>query len=364
MTAHIINVVWGEEYVETFLEKSLPFQFSPGNLENFDGIYVLYTTVEDEKIIRAHSHFKTLESFLTVEFRTIKCEENAYTLMTACHCDAIKQGNAKGVPLIFLSPDCIISQGLFSYLQENIDQGKRLVAICSMRTSMEKIGPHLAPFNYSSQALAKIAIQNRHPYIDKCFINEGKTLERPSQIYFSLDENNILVRAFHLHPLLLWPRDHEILPLVTTDGPHFLERAIPNFDEWKVITDCTRVSLFELSKEAFLQEACVKTLTPFGFFRWADVHVTAGHRFFAKHSIILGDDVENEKWEQTKQEAILLFASLEKTPLSFRLAKPFLILSFYLKKLCLILIGKKRFPLSKILSHLKYILKTRSIPFS
>ena len=364
MTAHIINVVWGEKYVETLLERSLPFQFSPGNLENFDGTYILYTTVEDEKVIREHPHFKTLESFLPVEFRTITYEENPYALMTTCHCDAIKQGNARGVPLIFLSPDCIISQGLFSYLQENIDQGKRLVAICSMRTSMEKMEPHLSPFNYSSQALAKIAIQNRHPYIEKCFIKEGKTLERPSQIYFYLNENNVLVRAFHLHPLLLWPRDQAILPLVTTDGPHFLERTVPNFEEWKVITDCSRASLFELSKESFLQEACVKPLTPFGFFRWADVHVTAGHRFFAKHSIILGDGIENEKWEQPKQEADRLVASLEKAPLSFRLAKPFLILSFYLKKLGLILIGKKRFPLSKILSHLKYILKTRSIPFS
>lgn len=364
MTAHIINVVWGEEYVETFLEKSLPFQFSPGNLENFDGIYILYTTVEDEKVIREHPHFKTLESFLTVEFRTITCEGNAYTLMTACHCDAIKQGNAKGVPLIFLSPDSILSRGLFSYLQENIDQGKRLVAICSMRTSMEKMESQLAPFNYSSQALAKIAIQNRHPYSEKCFINEGKTLERPSQIYFSLDETNVLVRAFHLHPLLLWPRDQTILPLVTTDGPHFLERAVPNFKEWKVITDCTRVSLFELSKESFLQEARVKPLTPFSFYRWADVHVTAGHRFFAKHSIILGDGKENPKWAKTKREADQLIAFLEKAPLSFRLAKPLLILSFYLKKLGLILIGKKRFPLSKILSHLRYILKTRSIPFS
>jgi hypothetical protein len=364
MTAHIINAVWGETYVETFLERSLPFQFSPGNLENFDGIYILYTTVEDEKVIRAHPHFETLESLLPVEFRTIKYQENPYTLMTACHSDAIKQGNSKGVPLIFLSPDTILSRGLFSYLQENIDQGKRLVAICGMRTTMEKMEPHLAPFNYSSHALAKIAIQNRHSYTEKCFIKEGKTLERPSQIYFSLDENNVLVRAFHLHPLLLWPRDQAVLPLVTTDGPHFLERAVPNFEEWTVITDCDKISLFELSKESFLQEARVKPLTPFGFFRFADVHVTAGHRFFASHSIILGDGIENDKWEQPRREAAFLIASLEKAPFTFRLAKPFLILIFYLKKLGLILTGKKRFPLSKILSHLRYILKTRSIPFS
>ncbi len=364
MTAHIINVVWGKEYVETFLKKSLPFQFSPGNLENFDGIYILYTTAEDEKVIRAHPHFKTLESLLPVELRTIICHDSPYTLMTACHSDAIKQGNAKGAPLIFLSPDSILSQGLFSYLQETINQGKRLVAICSTRLTMEKMEQHLAPFNYSSHALAKLAIQNLHPYIEKCFIKEGKILERPSQIYFSLDENNLLVRAFHLHPLLLWPRDQTILPLITTDGPHFLERAVPNFEEWKIITNCNKIALFELSKESLLQESRVKPLTLFGFFRWADVHVTTGHRFFAKHSIILGDGNENKKWEQTKRKADFLIASLEKAPLSFRLAKPFLILGFYLKKLCLILIGKKKIPLSKIQSHLRYILKTRSIPFS
>ncbi|WP_316359306.1 hypothetical protein [Candidatus Neptunichlamydia sp. REUL1] len=95
--------------------------------------------MEDEKIICAHPHFKTLESFLTVEFRTIKCEENPYTLMTACHCDAIKQG-------------------------------KRLVAICSIHTSMEKMKPHLPPFNYSSQALAKIAI----PILKSASLKRGK----------------------------------------------------------------------------------------------------------------------------------------------------------------------------------------------
>ncbi|WP_316359309.1 hypothetical protein [Candidatus Neptunichlamydia sp. REUL1] len=131
-----------------------------------------------------------------------------------------------------------------------------------------------------------------------------------------------------------------------------------------MITDCSRASLFELSKESFLQEACIKPLSPFGFFRWANVHITAGHHFFAKHSIILSDSTESEKWEQPKQEADRLLSSVEKTPLSFRLAKPFLILSFYLKTLFLILIGKKSFPLSKVLFHLKYTLKTRSIPFS
>lgn len=178
---------------------------------------------------------------------------------------------------------------------------------------MEKMDPHLEPFNFSSVELAELALQNLHPYIEKCFIKEGKTLERPSEMYFPLDEKNVLVPAFHLHPLLLWPRDHSALPPITTDGPYFLEKAVPDFQEWDVITDCSKAALFELSRDAFLENAKIKPLTP---------------------------------------------------PLSFRFTKPFLILGFYLSKLGLVLIGKKRFPLKKILSHFRYILKTRSIPFS
>ena len=364
MTAHIINVVWGEKYLHPLLEYSLPFHFSPGNLEGFQGKYIFYTTEGDKEIIRAHANFKKLETYLPVEFRIISITEDPYTIMNACHCDAIKQGNEEDVPIIFLFPECIFSRGLFSYLQESIDQGKRLVALCTTRLSMEKMHTKLSPYNFSSSELAVLATKNLHPFTQQSFYEEGETLKCPSQIYFNLDPNNILVRSYHLHPLLLWPRNQTILPPITTDGPHFLEKAIPNFEEWDVITNNKKVSLFELTSEMTLEKPKKKLLTPFSFYRWADVHVTAGHRFFAKHSIILGDSIENEKWDQTKQEADHLIASLEKAPLSFRIAKPFLILSFYLKKLGLILIGKKRFPLSKILSHLKYILKTRSIPFS
>ncbi|MCB1110384.1 MAG: hypothetical protein KDK64_05340 [Chlamydiia bacterium] len=364
MTSHIINVVWGKSYVETFLKRSLPFQFAPGNLKNFDGKYILYTTREDAERIRTHPHFKQLESLLPVECRMITADTSPYALMTACHTDAIKQANREGAPLIFLSPDAILSAGLFSFLQDTLDQGKRLVAICSTRLSMEKMDPYLEPFSFSSLELAQLALQNFHPYIEKCFLKKGKTLERPSQIYFPLDQKNVLVRAFHLHPLLLYPRDRSALPPLTADGPHFLEKAVPDFQEWEVVTDCSKVALFELSRESFLEDATVKPLTSFRFFRWADVHVTAGHRFFAKHEIILGDGKVHPSWNETRQQAHHLIASLETPPLSFRLAKPFLILGFYLKKLGLVLTGKKRLPLKKILSHFRYILKTRSIPFS
>lgn len=109
MTSHIINVVWGTPYVETFLNRSLPFQFAPGNLKNFNGKYILYTTCEDQEAIRTHPHFKSLDSLLPVEFRTITTSQSPYVLMTTCHTDAIKQANAERAPLIFLAPDAILS---------------------------------------------------------------------------------------------------------------------------------------------------------------------------------------------------------------------------------------------------------------
>lgn len=60
MKIHIINVVWGEEYVKTFLDISLFFQLTPNNLKAFKKLefsYKIYTTKKDKEVIKTEVPF-------------------------------------------------------------------------------------------------------------------------------------------------------------------------------------------------------------------------------------------------------------------------------------------------------------------
>nr|HPO08633.1 hypothetical protein [bacterium] len=65
---HLIMAVWGQEYVDLFLNVALPSQLSPANLpairHSSELLYKIYTTKEDESRIREHPAFERLCRFV------------------------------------------------------------------------------------------------------------------------------------------------------------------------------------------------------------------------------------------------------------------------------------------------------------
>jgi len=371
MEIHVINVVWGQVYIRTFLELSLPTQFAPGNLTSLSpkikARYIIYTTHDGKRLITQASIFKALDQIAIVEFRLIKGEANecSFDTFMECHSHAIKVANKTHSPIILLSPDSILSSGVFVYLEKAIRQGKRIVAISSARMSLEKYReivekkqgkhPHHL-FNWSSRDLAVTVIHNLHHRTRCLFLKDNCISTHPSHIYWELDSNNVYGRAFHLHPLLIWPKNCNALPDTSTDGKHFLEKACPGYQTWDVITHCKEIALFEISSDQQFVTDFKQKIDPACFNQWRLMNTSSSHLFFAKHQIILGDGLEKPAWKNIIENANKEFANLGK------INSPFHLIRCYFKLIFLVLTGRKKLTFKKVYHHFRFLIVYRQFP--
>ncbi|MCB1107768.1 MAG: hypothetical protein KDK76_06710 [Chlamydiia bacterium] len=373
MNLQIINVVWGQKYIQTFLELSLPAQLSYGNLRDLktQAHYIIYTTEEGQKLIEASQIFKQLQHACHVIFRIIsfKVDTCPFKILLKNHSDAIKQGNKTNSPLIFLSPDSIVSTGTFCYCENAINKGIRLIAICSARMSLEKYIPialkkkdHEGVVTWKPKELAIATVQNLH-HRGKCLVMEGdKISTHPSQMYWKLDENNLLAKAYHLHPILLWPEKKNVYPKISADGKNFLERICPNLKKWEIITDCNNISLFEISSDKQFTEDTKHPKNPFWFKRWVKINVSKAHQYFFSHTILLGDGVKKANWPtvfQKSEKEIKELLTPIKPNLKCFFRRYFL---FYLILFNYVVSGEKKLTLRKIAYHFSFIRNHHALP--
>lgn len=348
MNLQIINAVWGEKYINTFLQLSLPTQFSPGNLKTLSSKpnYIIYTDQLGKAQVLHSPIYKKLKDHTNVIFRLIEIDKKTcpFDILLQCHSDAIKEANKLSAPIVFLAPDCILSINVFSYLEKAVHRKNRLVAICSARMSLEKYkeiiqekeGSLLTEeVHWTSQDLAKTTINNLH-HRGKCLLmGNNKISSHPSQMYWKLDENNLLAKAFHLHPLLIWPEVHNIYPLLSADGKSFLEKICPQKTQWETIKDCSEISLFEISSNKQFTSDSQIPINSFWFRKWVNENTSEAHYHFIKHDIILGDSIAKPDWDQKIIEANQFLTNLLKIKYKETFSNSNLIkkLSFYCKSI-------------------------------
>ena len=70
---HLITVVWGNEFLKTFLNITLPSQLSEGNIPALDKkcipIYYIYTRSEDHPKIISSLIYQKLAAQIQITFR-------------------------------------------------------------------------------------------------------------------------------------------------------------------------------------------------------------------------------------------------------------------------------------------------------
>lgn len=364
MKLHIINVIWGSSYIKTYLEFSLPSQLAEGNLPGFakiiPAIYIFYTTEKDKEKLEKSPLLKKLRTHIPVEFRILDSLKTLtdYERMSLCHKKAIKEANYEDAALIFLSPDAIFSTNVFSFVASHLKSGKRLIAICSTRLSYEGMRSALSSrsaLSLSSGELTTIALKHLHRRIQLSFIQNGMIISHPSQIYWKLDENNILVKAFHLHPLLIWPEKKDLLPEEPIDSPRYIGAACPNFETWEIISDSKSIAVYELTADSQFSDMVTMPLTPFLFQKWGRKNLTKWSHFFASHSIILGNGEKQASWIPIKKDAEELIHSLLNNKVPYFINISILVSIYYLKVIKNILLGKKKLNLKNLKKHIGHI---------
>ncbi len=371
MKWHIINVVWGEEYLKTFIDLSIPSQLSKGNIpdipKDVQAIYRIYIdrTAKD-KFLQSHA-FQSLKSHIEVELCDIQTLAyiTGYKILAACHSDSIKKAVQESAILIFLAPDCIYSQGVFASYYKYLKMGKKLIATPCIRLSKEKIIESLTQssflpspiLSFSSQELTKIALKNLHPMTLSHFRTNKKIHTHCSHIYWWLDKETILIRPFHIHPFVI-DLQNKIFPKDSIDGD-FICRAVPDKSLWKLILNSEESIVFELSNDNKFSPFNLMTPSKSNIYLWTRKYARPAHHYFISHKFYLGTGKRKPEWRDIEQKSDQLIKWISSSKQIFKIILiPKIWFNFflkycfrYLKAMFLIITGKKKVTIKQVFQH-------------
>ena len=253
----VIVPVWGERFVGDFLDVILPLHLSPGNVRALarrtGSAYVVYTSQRDVALFERDSCFQRMRRLVDTQIRIIpEPISTPHTAMSDCYRDAIVK--AKGdVGLVILAADSIVADGTLETLGALADWGKRCVFVAGPRLVAESFsaairnrrsvidgGLAIAPREMSELGLAHLhPISNSHCW-DSDYFNT-----HPSHLYWKIEDEGLLARCFHLHPILVRPVDN--VNFRSTIDDDYIVHACADPETIHVVTDSDEVCAFSMT---------------------------------------------------------------------------------------------------------------------
>ena len=301
-------VVWGDEYVEAYLNYHVRSLLAPGNLPALTtsrNFLTIVTTHRGADQIRQHPIYEDLIKHCSVyffcfpetlaEFRHYSNPDYLFYLLYGA-LDHVNIFFARhlNANVMLLPVDAIVGNGSLVNLVKYVNQGYDCCGNSNLVAKKETFLPALdalfpdgQPITLSTHELASLALRHRHQYVTSQLVSAENTDfgKWPRELFYPV-EGGVIVRAIYMHPLIVSGRalrGDVVFPFKWVD---FLlpDRIVPgpDFGRMKVITDCTEVyisnfapgiRLFETSGEPFSVENFVA----------AHLHSRPVHRFMWQH---------------------------------------------------------------------------------
>lgn len=246
-------VVWGEDFINRFLNLSLPTQLSSQNLPSFqykDGsVYLIYTTEEGAEVIKGSRGFQILSTIMPVECKIIDpklMKGNKYDTVIRCQIDAFTEETNQGCAFFVLYPDLIFSNGAFQFVGRIAQSGKRAVMTPGLDLDDEHFGPTLIERFYSEEdntitiparELSRLAIENLSQLSKTWFWDSPTFDNRPNQIIWRVPGEGLLSRTLLPQPIMVYPRKPIRDFHSSLDGGNFLNVAFSNRDDLYLMED-------------------------------------------------------------------------------------------------------------------------------
>jgi len=317
MKFHFINVVWGQEYTDKFLNFSLPTQLSQENLLAFQrdqAVYKIYTTNSDAELIVKSPIYAVLKEVIPTEIKVFNIPlsyiQDKYKLMGKCHEHAVIEANQKNGIAVFLGPDSLWSDGSFARMREIAAKGKRVVMIAGYRTVKETILPYLSQQPYfrknasvsiSSRELVRISLNHLHPMTQSLFWDSVNFANWPSQLYWKVGSQGFIARCFHIHPLMINPHGTNMIPINSIDGD-YVSSIISSYKDIYIVTDSDEILGIEFSSASHGKQtidintkANVEKIC-----QWAKQSSVPHHIWSFQHKIRIHAQELNESWEKVE----------------------------------------------------------------
>lgn len=307
--------MWGTSYTQLFVDVVIPAQLASGNLGAFRGQpgcrYMIYTTRADAETIRSSAVFAALDACVPVTFEWL--DENAgnnHNKMSACYRSGIALADKADAGILFLTPDIVFADGSFASIKHLAESGRDAVFIPAIRTLKQGVVASLQQgqgdgriIRVAPRQLMRIALDNLHPLADASWWDRGDTGLIPANLYWPVDNEGILGRCFHLHPVFVHPQRKDATFFGTVDDD-FVAAACPDSSKDYVVSDSDEFLSIELSDLAHFFDTTFRKGSVDDAAKWAEQFASERHRTLFEHVVRMHTGMhDTAAWQKAEAEA-------------------------------------------------------------
>ncbi|MCF8475816.1 MAG: hypothetical protein K9G60_02220, partial [Pseudolabrys sp.] len=231
-----------------------------------------------------------------------------------------RRADELGAAGVFLPPDCVWSVGSMSRLEALARSGKSVVHMSGVRLDRDGVVPELAGhfsqdnavLSMKARDLVEIGLRHLHPIALTHFWNEYDGGLMPANLVWTVPGEGLLLRCFHLHPLMVRSQV-QFAKFESTIDDDLALRACPDATRDFVVTDSDELLAFEMSGLSRV----VGTVCPKGSIEgvaaWAEVGTNKRHRKLIRNFIRLHSGPVNKlAWAAAEAESDDVVAEIAK----------------------------------------------------
>ena len=260
---HLVVLVWGASYTRRFVELALPALMSPRNIPALMRLapvhLTVYTTEADRDTVAMAPVLNGRDGELQIRFITRdwpgfgdKCDA-----MRVCHSEALITAARENAAVLFLAPDTIWADGSLETVARAVLEGKRAVMQAGVRvneaTALPLILERFRPtrdhaITVPARDLVRIALDHMHPFYRSWYWDAPAFSRHPANVYWRVGDEGMVVRGFHLHPLMVFP-ERQVQDFVSTVDDDLAVLAFTSYDSIYVVRDSDDVFHIDLADE-------------------------------------------------------------------------------------------------------------------
>ena len=201
------TAVWGEDYLEIYLEYTLKSLLKNNNLLNKQiskkSEYLIYTKKEHINSIKNHRNFKNLKKKFKIYFFDIKkfIKINKYASLKTFQNSSLDYGYRNKFDYFsFIYPDSVFGDNHFATLLSKIKKGYKVVMCPGPLGIYENFFKLFKNKEINNKTLSKFIIKNLHPFY-KSFLNNSRNSR--INIVENKEKNYQIYKCLDLHPAII-----------------------------------------------------------------------------------------------------------------------------------------------------------------
>ena len=315
--------VWGEDYIDQFINISLPTVLANGNLEGFNYLdgskFLIFTTQDGRERLLDEPLFGHLQKLITVDFVLMDAliKSRKFDTVNMCQLEGVMRSMDFDA-LFFIYPDFVWAAGSFNNVADRLVEGYKGFICPVPRLSTESFSPafntlkfrsETGAVNMESREFVAICEQNLHPMMDTYEVQSENFSFFPSNLSWKIPNAGRLYHCYHSHPIAL---------RIDANNINLFYRFSVSLDEDYMSTLFSSADCLYVAKDS--DEIAVCSLTPDEFnivssrrfekdqihqlWIWAERYASIFQRSMIRHPYRWHfNDIKDEEWRGAEQKA-------------------------------------------------------------